>query len=224
MIYDILDPNPLKERNESNSDATPSLTEYAIAKAAHVARIHRDIPLDKVAPILCAGLTAYKALKESGARTGQTVAIVGAAGGLGSLAIQYAKAMGLQVIAIASGDEQRQLCEKYGVVSFIDFATSKDLVADIKAATEDGLGPHAAILMATGEEPFHQATEVNNTSGQTSRTYFIIIWYMKKKLTIESSTFAHEGPWSSVVFHRGDFFVRPSFRRFSARSLSREAM
>lgn len=136
------------------------LAEYAIAKAAHVARIPRDVPLDRVAPLLCAGLTAYKALKDSGLRTGQTVAIVGAAGGLGSLAIQYAKVMGLQVIAIDTGDERRQLCEKYSVTSFIDFATSKDLVAEVKAATEDGLGPHAAILMATSEEPFHQATEV----------------------------------------------------------------
>jgi len=77
--------------------------EYCIAKAAHVARLHKDIPLDAVAPVLCgetpqslrnvrtgcgtdlcvAGITVYKGLKESGARPGQTVAIVGAGGGLG---------------------------------------------------------------------------------------------------------------------------------------------
>ena len=53
------------------------------------------MPLDAIAPVLCAGITVYKGLKESGARAGQSVAIVGAGGGLGSLACQYAKAMGL---------------------------------------------------------------------------------------------------------------------------------
>ncbi|KAI9713266.1 MAG: alcohol dehydrogenase [Bogoriella megaspora] len=66
--------------------------QYAIAKAAHAARIPKDVPLDAIAPVLCAGITVYKGLKESGAKPGQTVAIVGAGGGLGSLAQQYAKA------------------------------------------------------------------------------------------------------------------------------------
>ena len=47
--------------------------QYAIAKAAHVARIPKDVPLDAIAPILCAGITVYKGLKESNARAGQTV-------------------------------------------------------------------------------------------------------------------------------------------------------
>ena len=60
-----------------------------------MARIPKNVPLDAIAPVLCAGITVYKGLKESGARAGQSVAIVGAGGGLGSLACQYAKAMGL---------------------------------------------------------------------------------------------------------------------------------
>jgi propanol-preferring alcohol dehydrogenase len=72
------------------------------------------VPLDAVAPVLCAGITVYKGLKESGARPGQTVAIVGAGGGLGSLAQQYARAMGLRVIAIDGGDEKRVMCEQLG--------------------------------------------------------------------------------------------------------------
>ena len=65
-----------------------SFQQYAIGKAAHVARIPKDIDLEAVAPILCAGITVYKGLKESGARPGQQVAIVGAGGGLGSIACQ----------------------------------------------------------------------------------------------------------------------------------------
>jgi len=134
--------------------------QYCIAKAAHVARLHKDIPLDAIAPVLCAGITVYKGLKESGAKPGQTVAIVGAGGGLGSLAQQYAKAMGLRTIAIDTGDDKKKMClEKLGSHAFIDFAKSENVVKDVQAATEDGLGPHAVILVAVNEKPFQQAAE-----------------------------------------------------------------
>jgi propanol-preferring alcohol dehydrogenase len=100
-----------------------SFQQYAIASARHVAHIPDGVPLDEAAPVLCAGITVYKGLKESGVRPGQTVAIVGAGGGLGSLAQQYAKAMGLHVIAIDTGDEKKKLCEQMGasVSSFFPF-------------------------------------------------------------------------------------------------------
>jgi propanol-preferring alcohol dehydrogenase len=66
--------------------------QYAVGKAAHVARIPRECDLAAVAPVLCAGITVYKGLKESNTRPGQYVAVVGAGGGLGSLALQYARA------------------------------------------------------------------------------------------------------------------------------------
>lgn len=112
--------------------------------------------------MLCAGITVYKGLKESGARPGQTVAIVGAGGGLGSLATQYAKAMGLRVIAIDTGEEKKKMCtEQLGAAAFVDFAESSNIVKDVQAATEDGLGPHAVILVAVNEKPFQQAAEVS---------------------------------------------------------------
>jgi alcohol dehydrogenase, propanol-preferring len=135
--------------------------QYAIGKAAHVARIPKDVSLEAVAPILCAGITVYKGLKESNARPGQTVAIVGAGGGLGSIACQYAKAMGLKVIAIDAGDDKRDAVKKLGAYEFVDFATSKDIVADVKNATPDGLGPHAVLLVAVNEKPFQQAADVS---------------------------------------------------------------
>ncbi|KAJ5149164.1 hypothetical protein N7448_000742 [Penicillium atrosanguineum] len=139
--------------------------QYAIGKAAHVSKLPKDVPLDAVAPILCAGITVYKGLKESGARPGQTVAIVGAGGGLGSLAQQYAKAMGLRVIAIDGGDEKRSMCESLGAETFVDFTKSKDLVADVKAATPEGLGAHAVILLAASEKPFQQAVDYARPRG-----------------------------------------------------------
>jgi propanol-preferring alcohol dehydrogenase len=131
--------------------------QYAVAKAAHVAYIPKECSLEDAAPILCAGLTVYKGLKESGARPGQYVAIVGAGGGLGCFALQYAKAMGIHTIAIDGGDDKAQVCRELGASAYIDFKTTSDLVASIKAATPDGLGPHAVLLLATAEQPFQQA-------------------------------------------------------------------
>jgi propanol-preferring alcohol dehydrogenase len=134
--------------------------QYAIGKAAHVARIPKNLELDAIAPILCAGITVYKGLKESGAKPGQWVAVVGAGGGLGSLALQYAKAMGLRTIAIDTGDEKKKLCtEQLGAEAFIDFSKSSNVVKDVQAATPDGLGPHAVLLVAVNEKPFQQAAE-----------------------------------------------------------------
>ncbi|EFQ30110.1 zinc-binding dehydrogenase [Colletotrichum graminicola] len=142
-----------------------SFQQYAIAKAAHVARIPKDVSLEAVAPILCAGITVYKGLKESGVRAGQWVAIVGAGGGLGSLALQYAKAMGLHTVAIDGGAEKGEMCKKLGATEFVDFTTSSNLVEDVKKATPEGLGPHAVILLAVSEKPFQQATEYVRSRG-----------------------------------------------------------
>ncbi|OJI98980.1 hypothetical protein ASPVEDRAFT_123274 [Aspergillus versicolor CBS 583.65] len=139
--------------------------QYAIGKAALASKIPDNVALDASAPILCAGITVYKGLKESGARPGQSVAIVGAGGGLGSLALQYAKAMGLRVVAIDSGDEKKDMCEQLGAEDFIDFSKSKDVVADVKAATPNGMGAHAVILLAVAEKPFQQATEYVRSHG-----------------------------------------------------------
>lgn len=91
-----------------------SFQQYCIASAKHVAHIPDGVPLDAVSPIICAGITVYKGLKESGARPGQTVAIVGAGGGLGSLACQYAKAMGLKFIGIDGGEEKEKMVKGMG--------------------------------------------------------------------------------------------------------------
>merc|ERR1711915_1042544 len=95
--------------------------QYCIAKAAHVARIPKECDLAAIAPVLCAGITVYKGLKESGVKPGQFAAIVGAGGGLGSLACQYAKAMGVRVIGIDTGDEKKKMVTELGAESFVDF-------------------------------------------------------------------------------------------------------
>ena len=73
-------------------------------------------------PILCGGVTVYKALKNSGIRKDSWVVLPGAAGGLDHLAIQYARAMGFRVVAIDSGAKKVILCNELGADVFIDFA------------------------------------------------------------------------------------------------------
>jgi propanol-preferring alcohol dehydrogenase len=75
------------------------------------------------------------------------------------LACQYAKAMGLEIIAIDGGEDKRAMTAKLGANHFVDFMTSKDVVSDVKSATADGLGPHAVLLVAVNEKPFQQAAE-----------------------------------------------------------------
>jgi propanol-preferring alcohol dehydrogenase len=75
-------------------------------------------------------VTVWRALKDSGAKIHDWVAVSGAGGGLGSLAVQYAKYLGLHVVAIDGGEEKRKLCEQLGADAFVDFKTSKDVVAE----------------------------------------------------------------------------------------------
>ncbi|KAK6216498.1 hypothetical protein LQW54_003504 [Pestalotiopsis sp. IQ-011] len=143
-----------------------SFQQYTVAKANHIARIPKECDLEAISPILCAGITVYKALKESGVKAGQYVTIIGAGGGLGSMALQYAKAMGIHTIAIDGGEEKRKMCiDKLGATAYVDFTTSKNLVQDVKKATADGLGPHAVIVLAVSEKPFQQASEYVRSRG-----------------------------------------------------------
>ncbi|KAH7002571.1 chaperonin 10-like protein [Ilyonectria destructans] len=142
-----------------------SFQQYAVAKAAHVARIPKECDLAAVAPILCAGLTVYKGLRVSGVQPGGSVAIVGAGGGLGNLAIQYAKAMGMHPIAIDGGAEKGQACLDLGATTYIDFMTSSNIVTEVKAATSEGRGPHAVLLLAASDRPFQQAIQYVRSNG-----------------------------------------------------------
>ncbi|KAJ7732584.1 chaperonin 10-like protein [Mycena maculata] len=135
-----------------------SFADYALSYVDYVTPIPESLDSAAATPILCAGLTIYKALKESNPKIGNWVAIPGAGGGLGHLGIQYAVAMGLRVIAIDTGDVKRDLCLKLGAEKWIDFRTTTDLVKEVKDAT-GGVGPHAAVVVASNPGPLDQAVQ-----------------------------------------------------------------
>ena len=125
--------------------------EYATANAAYVAKVPDAVdPLD-AAPLACAGVTTYKAVKVSGARPGQLVAIFGI-GGLGHLALQYAKISGATVVAVDVVDEKLELARELGA----DY-TVNAMVEDPIAAIKKLGGAHAAISVAVAPKAFEQA-------------------------------------------------------------------
>lgn len=104
-------------------------------------------------------------MKESGAKPGQWVALPGAGGGLGHLAVQYASAMGLRVVGIDTGKDKEDLVKSLGAEAFIDFKTSSDseVIAEVKRVTNGG--PHAVIVIAASAKPYEDAMRMCRTKG-----------------------------------------------------------
>lgn len=134
--------------------------EYMVAPAAFVARLPGGTDPYAMAPILCAGVTTYRGLKRTGARPGQWVAIVGI-GGLGHIAVQYAKAMGLRVVAVDVADEKLQLAKTLGAEVLINGA-QEDAVAAVQQKIG---GAHAAVVTAVATKAFEQAIQMLRPAG-----------------------------------------------------------
>src|SRR6266702_4801410 len=90
-----------------------------IAPAEAVAAIPDDLPAAEAAPLLCAGITTYNALRHAGAMPGDLVAVLGI-GGLGHLGIQYARQMGFRTVAIGRGADKEGLTGKLGAHEYLD--------------------------------------------------------------------------------------------------------
>jgi alcohol dehydrogenase/propanol-preferring alcohol dehydrogenase len=93
--------------------------EYMVAPVSALARLPTELSPVEAAPLMCAGVTTYNALRNSGARPGDLVAIYGL-GGLGHLGVQFAARMGFRTVAIARGSDKEPLAKKLGAVRYID--------------------------------------------------------------------------------------------------------
>jgi D-arabinose 1-dehydrogenase-like Zn-dependent alcohol dehydrogenase len=98
--------------------------EYIVVPAEAVAAIPDDLPAAEAAPLLCAGITVFNALRNSGARAGDLVAVQGI-GGLGHLGLQYARQMGFRTFAIGRGKDKESLARKLGAANFVDTAVGE---------------------------------------------------------------------------------------------------
>jgi D-arabinose 1-dehydrogenase-like Zn-dependent alcohol dehydrogenase len=93
--------------------------EYMVAPAEAVALMPDDLPAAEAAPLMCAGITVFNSLRNSGARAGDLVAVQGI-GGLGHLGIQYARQMGFRTVAIGRGKDKQPLAQKLGAHEYVD--------------------------------------------------------------------------------------------------------
>jgi D-arabinose 1-dehydrogenase-like Zn-dependent alcohol dehydrogenase len=103
--------------------------EYLVAPASAVALMPADLPPVEAAPLMCAGLTTFNALRNSGARPGDVVAILGL-GGLGHLGVQYAAKMGFHTVGIARGKDKEALARQLGASVYID-SQAQDPAAEL---------------------------------------------------------------------------------------------
>ncbi|MDV0438311.1 alcohol dehydrogenase AdhP [Xanthomonas sacchari] len=137
--------------------------EYALANANYVGHLPKSIGFVEVAPILCAGVTVYKGLKVTDTKPGNWVVISGI-GGLGHMAVQYAKAMGLNVAAVDVDDAKLALATRLGATVTVNARTT-DPVTYLKK--EIG-GAHGALVTAVSPKAFEQAIGMVRRGGTVS--------------------------------------------------------
>lgn len=129
-----------------------SYAEMCLANGNYVVKIPNNLSYVDAAPLFCAGVTTYKALKVADVKPGQWAAIIGV-GGLGHLAIQYAVAMGMNVIAVDTGAEKLDLAQKLGAQHCIDFnqQTPSKVIQDLVG------GVQGVICTAVSKPAFEEA-------------------------------------------------------------------
>ena len=142
--------------------------DYTIARKEALARMPEELSAADAAPLMCAGVTTFNALRNSGARSGDTVAVLGL-GGLGHLGVQYAAKMGFRTVAIGRGKDKEPLAKTLGAWLYIDNQTQDPAVelqklggakviletvtaGDAMAAAVGGLGVNGT-MMIVGAAP-----------------------------------------------------------------------
>lgn len=138
-----------------------AFAEYLLADSNYVAHIPAGLSAQEAAPIICAGVTSYKGIKQTEAQPGEWLAVSGI-GGLGHLAIQYAKHMGLKVCAVDIDDGKLALAKRLGADATVN-AKAEDPVAAVKRATDGGA--HGVLITAPSLSAFKQGVGMTRKRG-----------------------------------------------------------
>jgi len=138
--------------------------QYLVTDAWYATPIPDNVDSAKAAPLLCGGITVFVALQRACLRPGQWVAISGAGGGLGSLAVQYAKAMAFQVLAI-DHTSKAKFCKDIGADAFLDFTKFDDasLIEETKSLTDGGA--HAILVSNSSIKSYDQSLDLVRYGG-----------------------------------------------------------
>ena len=149
---------PLQQN--SGYSVNGGFAEYVLAPAGYVGHLPKNLGFVEAAPILCAGVTTYKGLKETDTKPGEWVVISGI-GGLGHLAVQYARAMGLHVAAVDVADEKLALARKLGAELTVN-AKTEDPVNKIQESIGGG---HGVLITAVSPIAFPQGINMLRRGG-----------------------------------------------------------
>lgn len=137
--------------------------EYVLADPAYVGHLPKSLAFAPAAPVLCAGVTVYKGLKVLDCRPGDWVAISGI-GGLGHMAVQYAKAMGFHVIAVDVAEDKLKLAREVGADMTVN-ASTQDPIKEVQSAIR---GAHGVLVTAVSRTAFEQALGMLHKRGTMS--------------------------------------------------------
>lgn len=149
-----------EEQQNGGYSVDGSFGEYMLVDERFAARVPEGVDPVELAPVLCAGVTVYKALKVTDTRPGQWIVISGV-GGLGHVAVQYAVAMGLRVAAVDISDDKLELATRLGAEVVVNAATT-DPVEAVQEATG---GAHGVVVTAVHPSAFSQAIGMTRRGG-----------------------------------------------------------
>ncbi|GGM13574.1 zinc-dependent alcohol dehydrogenase [Pseudomonas asuensis] len=149
-----------EEQKNTGYSVNGGFAEYALADAGYVGRLPDNVSFIEIAPVLCAGVTVYKGLKMTETKPGQWVVISGI-GGLGHMAVQYAKAMGMNVAAVDVDDNKLELARRLGAEVTVN-CRELDPAGYLKK--EIG-GAHGALVTAVSPKAFEQAIGMTRRGG-----------------------------------------------------------
>jgi propanol-preferring alcohol dehydrogenase len=153
-----------ESQHNSGYSVNGTFAEYSIGAADYVAKLPSNLEFAAVAPILCAGVTTYKGIKETEVRAGEWLAVSGI-GGLGHMAVQYAKAMGLHVAALDVSAEKLALARSLGADLAIN-AAEQDAIEELLRQTNGGA--HGVLVTAVSTSAFAQAVRIARRRGTIS--------------------------------------------------------
>ncbi|KAI2634452.1 GroES-like protein [Xylaria nigripes] len=153
------------KRNHLHHD-DGAFQEYIVLDAGYLTVLPDDVDLVATGPVLCAGLTAYKAVKNANIEAGHSIVVIGAGGGLGHFAVQYARARGGVVIGVDGGAAKRDYLMSIGASEYIDFKETPDVTQKVLELTSGGA--HAVIVTAGNAKAYARAADMLRVGGTMS--------------------------------------------------------
>ena len=195
--YSVYCASPDVDNNGISSDG--GFRQYAVVDSRQIAPIPDGMTAVETAPLMCAGITIYAAIKKAGLKPGQRLGIVGAGVGLGHLGLQFANKMGLKVTGVDAADKALELARGLSTGAQIVHARSEDVEtivqqigAEDKKTSRLDMGLDAVIILPESQKAFDYGVNLLRNHGKC-----VVVSFPEKGFNISSK---------DIVFRQIDFF------------------